>query len=83
MLLGVLHLVGENTLQCGQLTARLLQFHKPALAVGHTCDAIRDADLRDTAELVRKAAQRLNALAEIPLYFFFCHAAELPQKILQ
>ena len=83
MLLRLCHLFSKDTLQRRQLTIGLLQLHKPSLAVGHTGDAIRDADLRNAAELVRKSALCLNVLAEVPLYFFLCHAAELAQKILQ
>ena len=83
MLLRLCHLFCKDTLQRRQLSIGLFQFHKPSLAIRHTGDAIRDAYLRDATELVRKAALGADALAEIPLYLFLCHAAELAQKILQ
>ena len=77
MLLRVLHLFSKDTLERRQLAVRLLQFDEPCLAVRHTGYTVCDADLCNAAKLVRKAAQRLHAFAEIPLYFFFCHAVEL------
>lgn len=77
MLLRVLHFFCKDTLERRQLAFRLFQFDKPCLAVRHTGYAVGNADLRNAAKLVRKAAQRLHAFAEIPLYLFFCHAVGL------
>lgn len=77
MLLCVLHFFRKDSLERRQLAFRLLQFDKPCLAVRHTGYAVGNADLCNAAKLVREAAQRLYAFAEIPLYLFFCHAVGL------
>lgn len=77
MLLGVLHFFGKDTLERRQAAFGLLEFNEPCFAVGHTRYAVCDADLRYAAKLVRKAAQRLYALAEMPLYLFLCHGGKL------
>jgi hypothetical protein len=82
MLLCVCHLVTKDTLQCRQPSVRLLQFHEPSLAVGHTSYAVGHADLRNAAEFVCETANRTHAFAEVPLYFFLCHARRLLQNFL-
>ena len=77
MLMRVLHLFCEYLLQRRQPPAGLLQFNEPRLPVGHTGDAVGHAPLRHAAELVRLAAQLLNALGEIRLYLFLCHAGQI------
>ena len=83
MLLGVRHLICKDTLQRRQPPASFLQFDEPSLTVGHTGDAVGNADLRNAAELIGKAARRPHTFTEVPLYFFLSHAALLPQNFLQ
>lgn len=82
MLLGVLHLFGEYLLQRRQAPARLLQFHKPRLAVRHTGDAVGDAAVVNAAELVRVAAQRFDAPHEMRLYLFLGHGLWIVKHFL-
>ena len=77
MLPRVRHLFCEYLLQRRQPPTGLLQFNEPRLTVGHTGDAVGHAPLRHAAELVRLAAQLLDALGEVRLYLFFCHAGQI------
>lgn len=82
MLLRVRHLIRKDTLQRRQTPASFFQFDEPSLTVGHTGDAVGDADLRNAAELIGKAAQRPHAFTEVPLYLFLSHDKKLPQNFL-
>jgi len=82
MLFGVCHLIRKDTLQRGQPSVRLLDFYKPSFTVGHTSYAVGNANLRNAAELIGKAAKCADAFAEVPLYFFLCHAKRLLQNFL-
>lgn len=82
MLLGVRHLICKDTLQRRQTPASFLQFDEPSLTVGHTGDAVGDADLRNAAELIGKTARRPHTFTEIPLYLFLSHDEGLLQNFL-
>lgn len=82
MLLGVRHLICKDTLQRRQTPAGFLQFDEPSLTVGHTGDAVGDADLRNAAELIGKAARRAHTFTEVPLYLFLSHDEGLLQNFL-